>query len=170
VRDNVTARVWEIKPEPDQIVGNQGLHDADDTYTWYSTDPSGNGGEDGIPGRVPTCFNFQDGKRQSASWCNTEAYVKRVNEAGWCGFQDWRLPTVSELQSLQDLSVPAPGPMLDVDYFLDARGAAYWSAAPDAGDPRYIRTVDFGTGDTVAAPRYGKNLARLGVRLVRGGY
>jgi hypothetical protein len=49
VRDNVTGRVWEKKPTGDEIRGNQGLHDADDTYTWYSTDSKNNGGNPGAP-------------------------------------------------------------------------------------------------------------------------
>ena len=172
VRDNVTGLIWEVKPLPDGIPANQGLHDADDTYAWYSTDGRGNGGAEGQAGRQPTCYGFKHGIPNSATWCNTEAYVQRVNQdndgEGSCGFKDWRVPTVGELQSLLDLSVPAPGPTLDMDYFPDVQAAPYWSSTPDAENTRYAWSVNFSTSDTFRTKRLGKDPARLGVRLVRG--
>ena len=163
VRDNVTGLVWERKPKADGTIGNQGLHDADDTYTWYSTDPNNNGGSPGYPNQGNTCFGYVNG--QPATYCNTEAYVNRVNAAGWCGYTDWRLPDRFELRALVDLSIPYPGPTIDAGYFPDARGRGYWTSSPDADYADYAWSVYFGYGDSDDGNR-GNGYA---VRLVRGG-
>jgi len=129
VRDNVTGLVWERKPMFDWQKGNQGLHDADDTYTWYSTDDRNNGGNPGGEGNSSTCSGYVAG--QPATYCNTEAYVNRVNAAGWCGAKDWRMPTHTELLGLTDLSMADTGPAIDIRYFPDTRNWSYfWASTP----------------------------------------
>lgn len=163
VRDNVTGRVWEKKPKGDGTVGNQGLHDADDRYTWYSTDAANNNGAVGDPGQSNTCSGYTRAK--SASWCNTQAYVKRVNAAGWCGAKDWHLPSRQELESLVDFSIPYPGPTVDTQYFPDAVANGHWSSSPLAGNSHYAWIVYFNGGHSYYYLRYDV----LAVRLVRGG-
>jgi len=165
VRDNVTGLIWEKKPQGDGKGGNQGLHDADDSYTWYSTDAGNNGGDPGTadPGYL-NCFGYKVG--QPATFCNTEAYVKRVNAAGWCGFTDWRLPDRFELRGLVDLSIPYPGPTLDTGYFPDARSDVYWSSSPLASDADVAWDVEFRHGSSGGGISRFSNIA---VRLVRGG-
>jgi len=155
--------VWEKKPKGDGIRGNQGLHDADDTYTWYSTDSKNNGGDPGYPNEGNTCFGYQAG--QPATFCNTEDFVNRVNAAGWCGYTDWRLPDRFELRALVDLSIPYPGPTIDAGYFPDATGQWYWTSSPYAGYADYAWYVGFGSGSSNYSSRYGYSA----VRLVRGG-
>ena len=86
VKDNVTGLMWEVKTPS----GSGGLHDGNNTYTWYDTNPSTNGG---APGEANggTCSN---------SMCDTQSFVAAVNSAGLCGYNDWRMPTVTELQGL----------------------------------------------------------------------
>ena len=169
VRDNVTGLVWEKKPKGDGERGNQGLHDADDIYTWYSTDSKNNGGAPGVPNTGNTCFGYVNG--QPATYCNTQAYVQRVNASGWCGFNDWRLPDRFELRGLVDLSIPDPGPTLDIGYFpefSDARGGyySYWASSPIARNYSYHAWyVEFKYGLSKYGYRDGSNA----VRLVRGG-
>ena len=162
VRDNVTGLIWEKKPAGDGIIGNQGLHDADDNYTWYSTDSTGNGGVKGYAKQGKTCFGYR--KTDGATWCNTEAYVQRVNAVGWCGAKNWRLPSIKELEGLVDLSIAYPGPAIDTVYFPDAVSALYWSSSPHAFTPDYSWFVGFTSGYTYYDSRdYGG-----AVRLVRG--
>lgn len=47
-------------------------------------------------GAICSGYNSSD----SATFCNTQAYVARVNQAGWCGYSDWRLPTIKELEGI----------------------------------------------------------------------
>jgi hypothetical protein len=163
VRDNVTGLIWEVKPVGDGIVGNQGLHDADDTYSWYSTDASNNGGDPGVDNEGATCAGYSSGN--ASTYCNTEAYVNRVNAAGWCGFKDWRMPEVDELTGLVDLSVAYPGPTIDRGYFPDALGTGYWTSSLHARHSYYAWYVGFYYGYS--------NYLDLGngyaVRSVRGG-
>lgn len=164
VRDNVTGLVWEKKPKGDGKVGNQGLHDADDTYTWYSTDSTNNGGFVGYPdSQGNTCQGYNSTK--PTTFCNTEAYRKRVNAAGWCGFKDWRVPSVVELRGLVDQSVAYPGPTIATGYFPDEQGSWHWSSSPYANlaDLAWIVGFDYGNSGSDYRSYYSA------VRLVRGG-
>jgi hypothetical protein len=165
VRDNVTGLIWEKKPTGDGTMGNQGLHDADDSYTWYSTDSANNGGSVGYQNQGGTCYGYD--AANSATYCNTEAYAKRVNKAGWCGKKDWRVPTLRELKGLADLGVRYPGPTLDKRYFPDiVINSWHWSSSPYAGISSYAWGVSFATGHSTGNSRSNRNSA---IRLVRGG-
>ncbi len=176
VRDNLTGLVWEVKPKPDGAVGNQGLHDADDTYSWYSTDSANNGGFEGYPygNDVDSCHGYTDGDTQT--YCNTEAYVNRANAVGYCGAKDWRLPDRFELAGLLDMSVAAPGRAIDTAYFPDIPTEpyyiGYWTSTPNvyhrdegSGNIDWAWQVYFSGGFVSGTVRY----ANLPVRLVRGG-
>jgi hypothetical protein len=164
VRDNVTGLVWEAKPVGDGLAGNQGLHDADDTYTWYSTNSANNNGSAGYQNQGQDCFNYSGAAPDS--FCNTEAYVKRVNTEVLCGAKDWRLPTRKELYSLVDLSVPyPPGPAIDAKYFPDTAEGLYWTATSRADQSNATWTVNFSLGESLENSRS----TPRAVRLVRGG-
>jgi hypothetical protein len=163
VRDNVTGLVWEGKPVGDGRFGSQGLHDADDVYTWYSTDATNNNGAKGSPGkRRAFCygFNYVD----PAAWCNTEAYVNRANTEGWCGFKDWRLPDRRELVGLMDPSGVYLTGAIDRGYFPEGRSFGYWTATPHASYSAWAWSVNFLDGSSYFKER----TAYLAVRLVRG--
>ena len=154
VRDNVTGLVWDHKDF------REGLHNRDDRYSWYSTVSSNNGGTSGEPDpNGKTCFCYVTGN--PSTYCNTEAYVKRVNAAGWCGFGDWRLPDRFELLSLKGAD--------DYPYFSDAPypGRSYWSSTPHAYLMDKAWSVDpyYGT----IGSSYNKRNSSMSVRLVRGG-
>lgn len=163
VRDNVTGLVWEVKPVADTLQGNQGLHDPDDTHTWYSTDAGNNGG---VPGEANPAGNTCTGyaAADSLSWCNTENYVYRVNRAARCGFQDWRLPSRPELAGLQHLG----NLRIDLDYFPDTNRFEYWNtwtSSPYAPGTDQAWFIDF----TFAVSHPGLRSESHHVRLVRGG-
>jgi hypothetical protein len=165
VHDNVTGLTWEKKPNGDGRMGNQGLHDADDSYTWYSTDTTSNSGSVGYANQGNTCYGYN--AANSATYCNTQAYVKRVNMVGWCGKKDWRLPTHRELLGLADLSVRYPGPTIDQRYFPDLLiNYWHWSSSAYSGIPDYAWGVSFATGYSTGSSRSNRNAT---IRLVRGG-
>lgn len=148
VRDNVTQRVWENK------TNNGGLRDRDNTYTWYKPDPKTNGGNAGT----------QDGGVCTGSACDTDAYAKAVNAVKLCGFSNWRLPTIEELHSLLNLSVPFPGPTIDSDYFSNGLDDIFWSTSP------YVSASDAWTVHFYAGYDTPSNKGEAyAVRLVRGG-
>jgi hypothetical protein len=59
----------------------------------------------------------------------------------------WRLPSVHELASLVDPSVPAPGPALAPGHpFLNVQAEHYWSSTADATDPTLAWRASFLVG------------------------
>ena len=112
VRDNVTGLIWEVK-ESDHSHPRYGGN----VYTWYQSDESQNGGYAGVEAvDVVGC---------PTAPCNTEHYVQWVNEQGLCGFQDWRMPNVSELLSIAVNSELLPA--LDKQYFPNATLPRFFS-------------------------------------------
>lgn len=120
VRDNVTGLVWEIKENEDGLKDYSNPHDADNTYTWYDPDPDTNSGDSG-----------------TMSAHDTSDFLTQLNDANFGGYNNWRLPTRTELRSIEDFSISEPGPTIDSTYFphlitstLVAPG--YWSATSAA--------------------------------------
>ena len=123
VQDNVTGLIWEVKTD------DGGLHDKDDQYNWYNTDPATNGGFDGYAdddGNI--CYGYDSS--DASTYCNTQAFTARVNAVGLCGFTDWRVPDIEELRSIVDYS--RTNPSIDINYFPNTRSSSYWSASPYA--------------------------------------
>jgi hypothetical protein len=165
VKDNVTGLIWEAKTD------DSGLHDKDDRYTWYNPDNTKNGGSVGTENTATACFGYTAGN--AATYCNTSAYAQRVNTAGWCGASSgWRMPSVTELQSIADLSRSKPA--IDTAYFPNTAfstndedwwESAYWSSTPVAEYASLAWDVTFYNGDGDWGGRGGD----AAVRLVRSG-
>lgn len=144
VKDNVTGLVWESKTD------DSSLHDKDDTYVWYESDPRV--GYGGLPGYEKasdfdtarsdqTCYGFAAG--QSASYCNTKAFVNRVNVTGFCGANNWRLPTRDELNSIVSYDLK---PSIDSTYFPNTVPLYYWTSVPYAYKNLHVWTISFQSG------------------------
>ncbi|CAK8719570.1 hypothetical protein GCAAIG_09050 [Candidatus Electronema halotolerans] len=156
VKDNVTGLIWEVKTD------DGGLHDKDDTYTWYNTDPTTNGGADGSADYGGnTCYEYDSSN--PSKFCNTQAYVNRVNAAGWCGASDWRMPTRKELNSI--VHHGSYNPAIDINYFPNTVSSEFWSGSPYANGSDDAWSVYFYNGDSGAYLRH----YDYAVRLVRGG-
>ena len=176
VQDNVTGLIWEVKTDGgngDDIGGD--LHDKDDTYNWYNTNSETNGGSDGYAdddGAI--CYGY--GSANSTTFCNTEAFVARVNSAGLCGAHDWRLPHINEIRSISNyaFSNAASGarlPGIDTSYFpntqmhVNNKVVSYWSASPSVSASEEAWTHNY-YYDTMSDKKYTEALY---IRLVRGG-
>lgn len=142
VRDNVTGLIWEVKTPSDGNVGDS-LHDADDRYNWYDTDSSTNGGSVGYAdddGAI--CYGYDNAN--STTNCNTEAFVDRVNAAGLCGANDWRMPKKEELRSIVHYGRANPG--IEIGYFPNTISTWYWSGSPNARRNSHSWIMNFYTG------------------------
>ncbi len=147
-KDNVTGLTWEVKT-------TSGLRSSVNTYTWYSADAATNGGNAGTA----------NGGTCSASNCDTQSFVAAVNAAALCGYSDWRLPNLRELQSVVDLSALVGSATVDASYFPNTAHKAHWTANTLAASPVYAWEVDFSTGRSeISYPK----LQGAAVRLVRG--
>jgi hypothetical protein len=137
VQDNRTGLIWEGKN-----AGN-GLHGANHTYSWYNANGATNGGRVGMPGSPDdtTCGN----PISVAAGCDTEKFVTAVNREGWCGFRDWRMPSIEELGSIVNYGRSMPA--IDTAYFPNMPlPAGFWSATSFAPEPSFGWIVIFDEG------------------------
>jgi len=148
--DQYTGLTWEVKS------GSPGLHDWRNTYSWYNPRES-HGGELDYRGK-------QNGGECSDSDCDTEAFAAAVNEAGYCSFTDWRVPTRNELASISDLRKTETPPTTNMEFFPHAQVGEYWSGNDYSfqWNAAWLWNFEYGHDrvEWKASPRY--------VRLVRG--
>lgn len=110
--DSVTGLLWQGKSDV------AGLHDYRNTYSWWN--PEEAHGELDYRGT-------ENGGECEGSDCDTWHYVLAINEAGYCGYRDWRLPTKDELFSISDLRRADNPPTQDTTVFIWSQAAEYWS-------------------------------------------
>lgn len=147
VLDNVTGLMWENKTD------DGGLHDKDNTYTWYEPDDTKNGGNAGT----------QNGGSCPEGNCDTYSFVQAVNAERYCGYNGWRMPARMELLSIVNRGTFNPS--IDSMFFPDTRDFYLWSSSPAADDGNDAWGVSFYSG-------YGSRShkgSNLDVRLVRSG-
>jgi hypothetical protein len=140
--------MWEVK------TADGGLRDQANTYTWYSTDSSSNGGSAGTAG---------GGTCSGDIACDTQSYVAAANAAGLCGYTDWRMPAPKELISIMDYGRTSPS--IDLTYFPNTGASYFWSASAWASGSAVAWDVDFYFGSADSDFKNNGNK----VRLVRAG-
>jgi hypothetical protein len=164
VLDTVSGLLWENKTDDD------GLRDKDWIYTLYDPNPATNGGDAGTENSSRSrCY--QDGR------CDTHKYPQDVNSIqnqqgqtiGLCGYTNWRMPTVEELQSIVDMG--RVNPSIDTSYFptMGITGGAYysytyWSSSSVFHNYSMAWEVIFENGLIIV----GFSTSPFAVRLVRG--
>ncbi|NNF40290.1 MAG: DUF1566 domain-containing protein [Woeseiaceae bacterium] len=147
--DSLTGLLWQGKTDV------TGLHDYRNTYSWWN--PQEAHGELDYRGteNAGVC---------TGSACDTWHYVIAVNDAGYCGFNDWRLPAKGELFSISDLQKADNPPTQDTTVFTWSQAAEYWSANDYSfqWDAAWAWNFEFGHDrvDWKKTPKF--------VRLVRG--
>ncbi len=150
VKDNVTGLIWEVKQDKDGTEDYTNPHDADNIYTWYDSNPATNGGDAGLAG---------DGT-------DTEDFIKALNAADYGGYNDWRLPTARELESIIDCGTAFPAPSVNAAYFPNTAESWYRSSTTVADDNTVPIDVSFFYGLGVY---YFSKAYAYSARAVRGG-
>jgi len=115
VQDNVTGLMWEVK------TADGGLRDWNKAYTNYDSTLSVQK-FDGFGYVVPIQADID-------AQSNSVGFKNAVNATNLCGFSDWRLPTVGELQSI----VRSGFPTIDHTWFPNTQSNGFWSASPVVG-------------------------------------
>ena len=101
-------------------------------------------------------------KNDTYTWqAPMENFISGLNAASFAGYNDWRLPTIKELNSIADLS--KFNPVIDMGYFPNTISSDYWSSTHST--PTYARFVHFGGGYDNANSKSNS----MYVRAVRGG-
>ena len=116
--------------------------------TWFNPDMATNGGDEG----------HNNGGKNIHDW------LSYVNKTGWCGFHDWRLPTLLELKGLLTSEISQYYHIRE-DVFTDMQslGSRFWTSSVDESNKEYAWAMYFGYGhDGLAHKSY-----TLNVRLVR---
>jgi hypothetical protein len=136
VRDNVTGLIWEGKTD------DGGIHDKDNTYRW--------GGKTALGSDYGTYYS---------DW---NSLVDGSNNAYFCGYNNWRVPTIVELQNL--VHYGSRFPVIDTTYFPNTPlSDGFWSASPFSYFSSDGWFINFGSGYTGRSYRTNN----LHVRLVR---
>ncbi len=139
VSDTRTGLMWEQKTDDGSI------HYKENFYTWSTGAPHNPDG--------PAFFTF----------------LATLNgPTPFAGYGDWRLPTITELQTIVDVSVPGCGggsPCIDETVFGPTQPSYYWSATTFAGSPDVTWLVTFSHG----AVDFGEKSDDYYVRAVRDG-
>ena len=145
VTDNHSGLTWEVKTD------DEGIHHSNWTYTFQRTEKK---------------INTVEGNCNKAQikHCTTQGLVRSVNQQAYCGYQDWRLPTLDELQSIIDRDVLEQEAMISKCLFPHTQRSSYWSNSPSLDIANAIRSLNFATAEIT----HQRPSVPMFVRLVRG--
>ena len=116
------------------------------TLRWDTNNPSATRFTTAFPGAVldkNTGLVWEQAPDTTAKFwgpATTDCVNKTVG-----GTRGWRLPSVVELASVQDPSLPSP--FVPASVFTGVQSAYYWSATTKADSPAFAWLLGFGAGD-----------------------
>ena len=140
VTDSNTGLQWEKKTDDDSV------HDKDNTYTWSAT------------GTPPDGQAFVDFVGTLNNCVEAGGFPPSELSGGFAGHCDWRLPSVVELQTIVDTTVPTCGgggdPCID-PIFGPTINYNYWTATSFAENPAFAWFADFDVGQVEESAKSG---------------
>ena len=145
VQDRTTGLIWEVK------TNDRSLRNRNNFFTWYDPAADRNHGVAGMRNA---------GRCKGGVDCDTQAYVKAINQQQLCGFSNWRLPSRTELLTLIDSRKQGKA-SIDVDYFPHTVPSWYWTASSNPDKPDYAWFVMFRSGVALNALKHHPKHIRL---------
>ncbi len=104
------------------------------------------------------------GNVKTYSWQQALQAVQSFDQGGgFAGYDDWRLPNLRELESIERYHCSAPS--INLTVFPAAPGTVTWSASSVEGVLGFAWTLDYGSSHAV----YKQMVSSYAVRLVRAG-
>lgn len=147
VLDKRTGLLWEVKTDSETI------HDGYWSYSWFNDDK-------GVK-NFGDCYFKKDR-------CDTNDLITEVNKRGLCGFTNWRLPNLEELQTLVYAHHKPGHQTIDLNYFPHTKAGDYWTShiQPQlTGSFRHLGegayAVNFFSGEAQALPFRNAAFVRL---------
>lgn len=146
VHDARTGLTWEVKqPATDH------LRYAGNTYSWFNEQLAG------------IAQGTADAGDCNHAVCDTAGYLKAVNDSALCGYQDWRLPSVTEFLSIGHFG--RSDPAIDVSLFPNTFGLRHWTSQTYVEVPLLAWYMYFSDGSISYTGKGDPSY----LRLVRGG-
>lgn len=99
---------------------------------------------DNLTGLVWTKSGNQPGRLMS--WQESIDYITGINNTGLCGYKDWRLPNINEIESIVNAGVTNPAEWLNKQGFIDVQSFAYCSSTTYSLDTNYAWCIDMWNG------------------------
>ena len=153
VQDNTTGLMWEVKKDTNKNIGDDGLQDLDDLYTYYDSSNIINGVNDFGDKNAQSLDCSFASESSNTKNCNTEDFLSSMNTGkdlgkAFCGRSNWRIPSILEVIQLLNLSERFPN--FPDDYFTGSNitigggDEKFWvKEQPNEAAPSGQYAVDF---------------------------
>ena len=153
VLDNITGLMWEVK------TADGGLRDGGNIFTNFDSTT-----ELQKLDRTKYAMTYiAPTQAEIDAPTNSAGYRNRVNAQGLCGYSDWRIPGVDELQTIMDFNASYKTRFVDANWFPNTRYSNTWSSSPVVGVSRSVWYVMFNEAGVYVDGRWG----HASVQLVR---
>lgn len=148
---------------------HQNWRDSNYKYYYYEPDPTLNGGSAGAKGQtfvnakypISSKCSFPNENMSSYNGditeCNSNEYVEALNSAGYCGFKNWKTPTIGQLQSFHNFNANNN----ESAFFVNTQDGRYLSSTPSADGEAAVWCFDHKTGQQKFCNKQTPNYLRL---------